>query len=77
MLALACASSLVLVDPVGIGPAWVHWVASLVALAAGAGVLVIANLSWQRAVATAQAAGLVASNDIELSRSRRLSRSQG
>ncbi|HME50423.1 hypothetical protein [Mycobacterium sp.] len=60
MMALAGASSLVLLNEIHVGPAWVQWVVSLVALAAALGVLVIADLSWQRAVANAEADGLVA-----------------
>jgi hypothetical protein len=59
MVALAGASSLVLLDRVHVGPVWVHWVVSLVALAAALGVLVIADLGWQRAVAAAEDDGLV------------------
>lgn len=65
MIAFAGASSLVLVDNIHAGPAWVHWLASLVALLAALGVLVIADLSWQRAVAAAQADGLVAGDRTE------------
>lgn len=61
MLALGCASALVLLNDVG--PVWVRWVVSLVALAAALGVLVIAEVSWQRAVASAEAEGLVAGAD--------------
>ncbi len=60
MIALTCASSLVLLNEIHVGPAWVHWAVSLVALAAALGVLMIADLSWQRAVANAEADGLVA-----------------
>lgn len=61
MLALAGASSLVLLSDFQVGPAWVHWVGSFVAVAAALGVVVIAELSWDRAVDTAKSAGLVAS----------------
>ena len=60
ILALAGASSLVLLADVHVGPAWMHWLGSLVALAAGLGVVVVAELNWQRAISTAAAAGLVA-----------------
>jgi hypothetical protein len=60
MLALAGASSLVLLSDLQVGPAWVHWVGSLVAVAAALGVVVIAELSWDRAIDTAKSAGLVA-----------------
>jgi membrane protein YdbS with pleckstrin-like domain len=60
VLALAAASFLVLVTDVHVGPAWVHWVSSLVAIAAALGVVVIAELSWHRAITTAKMAGLVA-----------------
>lgn len=62
ILVLAGASSLVLLADVHVGPAWVHWVGSMIALAAGLGVVVIAELNWQRAISTAAAAGLVASS---------------
>lgn len=62
MLALAGASSLVLLllSDLQVGPAWVHWIGSLVAVAAALGVVVIAELSWHRAINTAKSAGLVA-----------------
>jgi hypothetical protein len=60
ILALAGASSLVLLADFHVGPAWVHWLGSLVALTAGLGVVVVAELNWQRAISTAAAAGLVA-----------------
>lgn len=60
VLALAGASSLVLLGDLHSGPTWVHWVGSLVAIAAALGVVVIAELSWHRAVTTAMSAGLVA-----------------
>ena len=60
MFALAVASSLVLLSDLQVGPAWVHWVGSLVAVAAALGVVVIAELSWERAINTAESAGLVA-----------------
>jgi phosphatidylglycerophosphate synthase len=60
MFALACASSLVLLADVHIGPAWVHWLGSVIALAAGLGVVVVAERNWQRAISTATADGLVA-----------------
>jgi membrane protein YdbS with pleckstrin-like domain len=60
VLALAAASSLVLVTDLHVGPWWVHWVSSLVAIAAALGVVVIAELGWHRAITTAKMAGLVA-----------------
>ncbi|HYO03642.1 MAG TPA: hypothetical protein VET27_17940 [Mycobacterium sp.] len=61
MLALAGASSLLLLlSDLQVGPAWVHWIGSLVAVAAALGVVVIAELSWHRAINTAKSAGLVA-----------------
>ncbi len=60
MFALAAASSLMLLSDLRVGPAWVHWVGSLVAVAAALGVVVIAELSWDRAINTAKSAGLVA-----------------
>ncbi|MCW2551987.1 MAG: hypothetical protein JWR78_1768 [Mycobacterium sp.] len=60
MFALAAASSLALLSDLRVGPAWVHWVGSLVAVAAALGVVVIAELSWDRAINTAESAGLVA-----------------
>jgi hypothetical protein len=59
MIALAAASSLVLLNEIHVAPTWVQWGVSLVALAAALGVLVIADLSWQVAVANAEADGLV------------------
>jgi amino acid transporter len=53
ILVLACASSLVLLTDVRVGSAWVHWTGSVVALLAGLGVVVIAELNWQRAISTA------------------------
>ncbi|TPG35760.1 hypothetical protein [Mycolicibacterium hodleri] len=50
MFVLACATSLVLLD---------NWLGSLVAIAAALGVVVIAELSWHRAISTATSAGLV------------------
>ncbi|MBV9091844.1 MAG: hypothetical protein JO044_18365 [Mycobacteriaceae bacterium] len=64
MIALACASSLVALNETHVGPAWIHWTVSVVALAAALGVLVVADLSWQRAVAAAEADGLVAGADV-------------
>ncbi|MBV8346189.1 MAG: hypothetical protein JOZ49_01245 [Mycolicibacterium sp.] len=63
MMALACAASLMLVNEVHVGPAWVHWTISVVALAAALGVLIVADLSWERAVAAAEADGLVVGPD--------------
>jgi hypothetical protein len=60
VLVLAGASCSVLLADVGAGPAWLHWLASLVALAAGLGVVVVAEASWSRAITTAKTAGLVA-----------------
>ena len=62
IFALAAASSLVLLDDLRVGPAWLHWVASLVAIGAALGVVVIAELSWGRAISTAKSAGLVAAH---------------
>jgi hypothetical protein len=51
MLALAAASSLVLLS---------NWVGSLVAITAALGLVLIAELSFHRAINTAKSAGLVA-----------------
>jgi hypothetical protein len=59
ILALAGASSLVLLADFHVGPAWVHWLGSVVALAAGLGLVIVAELNWQRAISAAAAAGLV------------------
>lgn len=59
IIVLAGASSLILLNDVHAGPA-LHWIASLVALAAAMGVLVVADLRWQRALADAETDGLVA-----------------
>ncbi len=61
MMALATASSLALLTDLHAGPTWLHWIASLMALAAALGVVVIAEVTWQRAVNAATAAGLVRS----------------
>jgi hypothetical protein len=68
MMALTCAASLVLLDEVHVGPAWVRWTISVVALAAALGVLIVGDLSWERAVAAAEADGLVVGPDAEASR---------
>jgi len=60
IIALAGGCSLVLLNAIDLGPAWVHGAASLVALTAALAVLVVGELGWQQTVATAQAAGLVA-----------------
>lgn len=59
MFALALASSLVLLSDPHVGPSWVHWVGSLVAVSAAFGVVVIAELGWHRAINTAKSVGLV------------------
>ena len=63
MLVLAAASSLVLVSDVAGAPAWVHWVGSMVAACSALGVVMIAELSWDRAIVTAKSAGLVSAAD--------------
>jgi hypothetical protein len=60
VMALAVASSLALFSGLHAGPSWLHWIGSLVALAAALGIVVIAELTWQRALNAATAAGLVA-----------------
>jgi hypothetical protein len=64
MFALALASSLVLLSDSRVGPAWVHWAGSLVAIAAALGVMVIAELGWHRAINTAKSAGLVSTDGV-------------
>ena len=59
MITLAAASSLALLNDIHAGPPWLHWIGSLVAVAAALGTVVIAELTWQRAINTATAAGLV------------------
>ncbi|BBZ30133.1 hypothetical protein MMAD_44280 [Mycolicibacterium madagascariense] len=60
MLVLAAASSsLMLLSDVSGAPAWVHWVGSIVAACSALGVVIIAELSWDRAIDTAKSAGLV------------------
>lgn len=59
MMALACAASLMLLNELHVGPAWVYWTISVVALAAALGVLIVADVGWERAVAAAEADGLV------------------
>jgi hypothetical protein len=58
-MALA-AVSLLLLSGLHEGPSWLHWIGSLVALAAALGTVFVAELTWQRALNTATAAGLVA-----------------
>jgi uncharacterized membrane protein len=60
MFALATVSSLVLLSDRQISSTWIHWVGSLLAIAAALGIVVIAELTWHRAVTTAMSAGLVA-----------------
>jgi Na+/proline symporter len=59
VMAVAAASLLLLSGPPA-RPPWLHWIGSLVALAAALGAVVVAELTWQRALSTATAAGLVA-----------------
>ena len=68
MVALACAASLVLLNEVHVGPSWLRWTISVVALAAALGVLIVGDISWERAVAAAEADGLVVGPDAEASR---------
>jgi hypothetical protein len=56
-LALAAISALALLHDLHAGP--VHWIGSLLALVAALGTVAIAELTWQRAINTAAAAGLV------------------
>jgi hypothetical protein len=58
VMALAAVSSLALLNDLHAGP--VHWVGSLIAVGSALGTVVIAELTWQRALNTATAAGLVA-----------------
>jgi hypothetical protein len=58
VMALAAVSSLALLNGLHTGP--MHWIGSLVALGSALGTVVIAELTWQRALNTATAAGLVA-----------------
>jgi hypothetical protein len=57
VMALAAVSSLALLSGLHAGP--MHWIGSLVALGSALGTVVIAELTWQRALNTATAAGLV------------------
>jgi hypothetical protein len=41
-------------------PSWLHWAASPLALAAALTMLVVVELGWDRTLAAARAAGLVA-----------------
>jgi hypothetical protein len=59
MMALFAASSLALLTDFQTGPAWLHWIGSLVALGAALGIVVIAELTWHLAINSATAAGLV------------------
>ncbi|MDT5079305.1 MAG: hypothetical protein QOJ80_3942 [Mycobacterium sp.] len=58
VMALAAVSSLALLNDLHAGP--VHWIGSLIAVGSALGTVVIAELTWQRALNTATAAGLVA-----------------
>jgi hypothetical protein len=58
VMALAAVSSLALLNDLHAGP--VHWIGSLIAVGSALGTVVIAELTWQRALSTATAAGLVA-----------------
>jgi hypothetical protein len=58
VMALAAVSSLALLNDLHAGP--MHWIGSLVAVGSALGTVVIAELTWQRALNTATAAGLVA-----------------
>jgi hypothetical protein len=71
MFAVAGACSLVLLNAIHVGPGWVHSVASVVALATALAVLVAGQLGWERTVATAQAAGLIATSGSASSFSRK------
>jgi hypothetical protein len=59
MIAVASASLLLLLHDFNVGPAWVHWLSSLVAVSAAFGVVVMAQLMWERAINTAESDGLV------------------
>jgi hypothetical protein len=56
-VALAAISALALLNGLHAGP--VHWIGSLLALVAALGTITVAELTWQRALNTATAAGLV------------------
>jgi hypothetical protein len=58
VMALAAVSSLALLNGLHAGP--MHWIGSLVALGSALGTVMITELTWQRALNTATAAGLVA-----------------
>jgi membrane protein YdbS with pleckstrin-like domain len=60
MITLAGASTLALLADFHLGPPWVHWIGSLVALVAALAVVVIAERSWQYQLTAAKDAGLVA-----------------
>jgi hypothetical protein len=59
IMTIVVASSLALLNDLHTGPTWLHWVGSLVLLATALGTVAIAELTWQRAITTATAAGLV------------------
>jgi hypothetical protein len=59
MIALTSASLLFLLNDFKVSPAWVYWLSSLVAVSAALGVVVIAQLTWERAINTAESEGLV------------------
>lgn len=62
VIAVASASMLLLLNDFAVGPAWVHWLSSVVAGSAMLGVVVMATLTWERAINTAESEGLVESS---------------
>lgn len=53
----ACA--LLAVNALHIGPSWMQWAASLVAVIAALAVMVTGELGWERTLSAAQRAGLI------------------
>lgn len=59
-IALACGFWAVLLAIMQTGPQWVQWTASFVAFATAFTLIVIGEVGWERTVASARRAGLVA-----------------
>lgn len=57
MILAACA--LLAVNALQIGPSWIQWTASLVAVIAALAVVVEGELGWERTLSAAQRAGLI------------------
>ena len=58
-IAAVSVSLLLLLNDVTVGPAWVYWLGSLVAVSAALGVVLMAQVTWERAINAAESEGLV------------------